>query len=116
MLGVKVRFAVLGDPLERGMGLGHECREGNSYLGCLSGFSAFDTHFFYQVDNFVDIIHRFPGEAEHKIEFYPRPVLLEGEQRRPQELFFGDIFVNPMPQLLAAGLGCEGKPGLFLGW
>ena len=43
---------------------------------------------------------RLRGQADHKIEFDRRPALLEGVRHGAYQIFFGDAFVDDVPQAL----------------
>ena len=64
-------------PLEGGVRLGHEGRDGSGHLQAADARPGGVTHLAAQVHDGVEVLARFGGQADHEIQLHLLPAVLE---------------------------------------
>ena len=106
----------LGLPLEGREGLGHEKGRGEIdgksplFAGGVVPPGVDDLS--HQVGNGQHVLVGLGGQAQHKVELDVVPPAGEGRGAGGENLLLGDVFIDGVPQALAAGLGGEGQAAL----
>ena len=100
-------------PLEGRVGLGDKVRRGdvNAKAPFLvhGVFFPRQDHLVHQLRDAENILVRFRGQTQHKIELDIVPAAGKGVGTGRQNFVLGQIFVDDVPQALGSGLRCEGQ-------
>ena len=110
---------VLGGPLERGEGLGHEHagrgRHAHAALGPLLLGHAVEGvhHLFRQIADAAQVFVGFGGQAHHEVQLHAAPAAFKSAGDGTDQIVLRDALVDHVAQPLGARFGGQGQAGFF---
>ncbi len=99
----------LWGPLKRGMRLWNQCCHADIYISPVPFWSFYFAKLLYKSHDSLQIIIGFSGKTCHEIQLYGLPAKAERIRNSLEYLSFWNVFVDNIPEPLAAGLWRNSK-------